>query len=619
MAFEILNEAASVVYVLAGENRYPQAEPDKVDFDILAQGIDGEGVVSGCDVTPQGAPDTTVAVAAGVVRIAGTDVAFAGGNVNCGAANPALPRFDLIIINAAGAALAVNGVAAAVPVFPGGAAVPGTSVVIAAVWRAANDDTITAADLVDKRCLLLGGALGTAPTLIGIVGGIATPNRSCHTLSAQAGAADDLDGLAVSSIITNGEIVIIYPDAGDTITVKHNALGGADAQNILCIGNADIVLDDDHDFAIFIYRTAIGAGSWTVLGGGAAGGAGNTLDAAYDQGGGGAGRIVTVDSGAIELRHVSNTTMLATRDPGDAVDRFALSRDGDMSWGSGAGAADVVLSRVAANHLALAAGDRLRVNYLADTAGNDRIRLQAANPQVLITGRTQTDGATGNVGIRSAVAADDSVILNVSPGFAHAVAFGSVDIIKASPTITSSVTGFYRAIAGIFSVNVTGGGTGVFITGLEFIALARSTSAHANTVAQLWGVITSYQAYAAAGTLAVTTAGGLQIASPTGTGLGNITITTSYGIWVKDPSFNVSVLGTAYSLKLDEINFGTNRYLIEAGPATPYLRLIGGANPGAGQTNLYLKEQVTLRRVQWMDPGAGGANFAGGERVMILV
>ena len=39
MAFEILNEGASVVYVLGGDNRYPQAEPDKVDFDILAQGI----------------------------------------------------------------------------------------------------------------------------------------------------------------------------------------------------------------------------------------------------------------------------------------------------------------------------------------------------------------------------------------------------------------------------------------------------------------------------------------------------------------------------------------------------------------------------------------------------
>lgn len=41
----------------------------------------------------------------------------------------------------------------------------------------------------------------------------------------------------------------------------------------------------------------------------------------------------------------------------------------------------------------------------------------------------------------------------------------------------------------------------------------------------------------------------------------------------------------------------------------------------ANETSLSLHEGVTptQRRVKWMDPGAGGANFVGGERVMILV
>ncbi len=586
MAFEILNEADSVVHVSPGPppfNRYPQAEPDKVDFDILAQGIDSEGVISGCDVTPQGAPDTTVAVAAGVVRIAGTDVAYAGGNVNCGAAHAALPRFDLIAINNAGAASAVAGVAAEPPVFP---AVPANSVIVAAVWRAANDNTITAADIVDKRCMLLGDALGTASKLIGIVGGIATPNRSHHTLSAQAGAADDLDGLAVSSIISSGEIVIIRPDAGDTITVKHNALGGADARNILCIGNADIVLNDDYDFAICIYATAIGAGSWMVLGGGAAGaphnlldgathpdtvaqavsvgslvygdntpdwnelirvvpgapalrnvlgldqgdtvpawkvsldgvnpadigvtapgasliyshrdhvhahppglganlhhneahaaaqhnaavltagfneslgafymdiaqiavpanpgagvrrlfvdnatgeisvrtdagatvslegaGGGGTLDAAYDFGGAGAGRTITADTGAVLItnpdldagvpnleltRAVAYITepILGIRAVGDAQFRFQADGNGALLWGSGAGAPDVSLSRVAANHLALAVGDTLRLQYIADTAGTRRITTAAASPHVRLATDVRVDGHLGVV------------------------------------------------------------------------------------------------------------------------------------------------------------------------------------------------------------------------------
>lgn len=43
--------------------------------------------------------------------------------------------------------------------------------------------------------------------------------------------------------------------------------------------------------------------------------------------------------------------------------------------------------------------------------------------------------------------------------------------------------------------------------------------------------------------------------------------------------------------------------------------------PGAGKTNFFLHEGAgpTQRRVQQMDPGAAGANFAGGEMVMILV
>lgn len=178
MPFEILNEAASVVDVDPGPppfNRYPQAEPDKVDIDILVQGINGEGVISGCLVTERAAgQNTTVDITAGVVRIAGALVAYAGGNVNCGAADLALPRFDLIIVNAAGAASAVAGVAARPTLFPAGAAVPTTSVVIAAVWRAANDNTIANADIVDKRAGVDSGTV-TFPFVIDGGGANITP------------------------------------------------------------------------------------------------------------------------------------------------------------------------------------------------------------------------------------------------------------------------------------------------------------------------------------------------------------------------------------------------------------------------------------------------------------
>lgn len=162
MAFTIPNESGSVVYVYGGDNRYPQAEPDKVDIDILVQAHNGEGVLSGCAVTAKSPESTSVAVASGSVQEAdGNTATVAAGDVNCGAAHATLPRFDVVVANVnTGVKSVVNGTAAALPVFPSGAAVLGTRVVLAAVWRAAADDTISngppgaAGDICDKRAVV---------------------------------------------------------------------------------------------------------------------------------------------------------------------------------------------------------------------------------------------------------------------------------------------------------------------------------------------------------------------------------------------------------------------------------------------------------------------------------
>lgn len=140
MSFTIPNEAD------AGNAN--QAEPDKVDFDILAEGSNRNGVDTGCAVSPQGSPDQTVAVAAGHVFINGLLYAVAAGNVSMAAADATNPRFDLVWVDNTGAKGKTDGTAAAEPVFP---AIPSNSVILAVVYRAANDNTIAAADIVDKR------------------------------------------------------------------------------------------------------------------------------------------------------------------------------------------------------------------------------------------------------------------------------------------------------------------------------------------------------------------------------------------------------------------------------------------------------------------------------------
>jgi hypothetical protein len=77
-----------------------------------------------------------------------------------------------------------------------------------------------------------------------------------------------------------------------------------------------------------------------------------------------------------------------------------------------------------------------------------------------------------------------------------------------------------------------------------------------------------------------------------------------------------SGMSTVYGVRVEDFTGATIR-LLEIGPATPYLRLVGGAAPAANQTNLYLYEGSTpaLRQVQWKAGNALGA----GDKVLVLV
>ena len=132
-----------------------QAQPDKVDIDILVAALQRDGVLFGCAVTAQGIPDMTVAVAAGAVTIGSVQAAVASGNLTIGTADATNPRFDLLTVNNAGTKAVTAGTAAAAPVFP---AIPANSVVLAAVYVPASDTAIQSNQITDKRCIVLDAA-----------------------------------------------------------------------------------------------------------------------------------------------------------------------------------------------------------------------------------------------------------------------------------------------------------------------------------------------------------------------------------------------------------------------------------------------------------------------------
>lgn len=128
-----------------------QAQVDKVDLEIIVAGVKGTGVVTGGEVTAQGSPDMTVAVAAGTVRVGQTVVDVTAGNATITTAHATNPRFDLVVVNNSGTKSVTAGTAAASPVFP---AIPANSVVLAAVYVPANDTAIASNQIVDKRVLV---------------------------------------------------------------------------------------------------------------------------------------------------------------------------------------------------------------------------------------------------------------------------------------------------------------------------------------------------------------------------------------------------------------------------------------------------------------------------------
>lgn len=170
MAFTIPNEADAF--------HAHQSEVDKVDLDILAQGFQGNGVISGLDIIQDTGSNMNVktntagtAIVSGVVRKLAANV-----TATIGTAHGTHPRFDLVCITDSDTLVVVAGTAAAAPVFP---AIPADRTVLAAVYVPANDTAITTAQVIDKRVIVL----GRQPLVINRDDAVAGPNNSSSEVS----------------------------------------------------------------------------------------------------------------------------------------------------------------------------------------------------------------------------------------------------------------------------------------------------------------------------------------------------------------------------------------------------------------------------------------------------
>ena len=156
-----------------------------------------------------------------------------------------------------------------------------------------------------------------------------------------------------------------------------------------------------------------------------------------------------------------------------------------------------------------------------------------------------------------------------------------------------------------FQVYATTGTTSVY-SNLDCIYVRWGTTNLGGTVTSAHGLFVDKPTFTTPGAaLSVTTAWGIQIVSPSGTGADKIV--DYYGLQIGDVGPTVPT---------------GNIRLLEVGPATPSFRIVGNFTLAANQTAIYISEGVTptLRQVRWVDSGAlGGGSIPANTKLLYLV
>lgn len=248
-------------------------------------------------------------------------------------------------------------------------------------------------------------------------------------------------------------------------------------------------------------------------------------------------------------------------------------------------------------------------------AGTERFVLQDSSPHVTLTGDAKI---TGNLGVRSTPASDNSSFIKCSPTLDLA---GNLEALAINPTVDINANtgrGVY-AMRGVVTGKVSGNGGYATLFGCDYIALAWSDGAGAQTIGLLGGFQAGVQTIRSGGTLNITTAAAITafgFKSVLGT---STTITDLIGVHVRGPQNDVGGgITTTTGVLIDHIAYGSNKHLIHAfrDATNTSLRLDAGNPPDAalgteGDSQLYLawmeNGSVNLRQVRWRQQSSLGA------------
>jgi len=235
-----------------------------------------------------------------------------------------------------------------------------------------------------------------------------------------------------------------------------------------------------------------------------------------------------------------------------------------------------------------------------DVAGTERVVLKNVSPHLTITGDL-------DVSAHAAMGSDATPITTKVLNLIETISLTNAFALYA--VLTGSVGAGGQATYGL--------GGGVIAAGTPSYAIAYGLYFYAqhatpSPCGQLGGILIQVQS-AVAGSGALAIARGLYVSAAYWGGSKPITV---YGVDIAEQGG--AGTGTAFGIRIAD-QTATTVYLLEIG-TTPYLRLVGGAAPGAGLTHLWLYEGTTplLRNVGFAVADAGG-HVPAGAKILYLV
>lgn len=449
-----------------------QSEWFSQDIQILADGLHGNGVQTGCTVTQRGAgANMSVDVAAGTIVREGAAVAVGGGNSVVSAAHATLPRIDIVSANNVGAVIVTTGTAAAVPEPPTIPQVANVNnIVLAFVYVPAADTAVNTNQIVDKRALVNAPGAGT------FTGGMSNLGNTSGTTGTVGSRLLIVGGnnITISQSI-NGQSATLTVSAGaggaGVIATSVNPVASASS-----VGTVTRYAGEDHRHAGLIQAQISGNTSNTsnvivgslVLAGGnnitlsqvsAAGGATVTISA-----GATAAPIATAVKGVSSIGSTGTITRFAPEDHQHAG-LHQISVGGNTAGATTAGAGSFMLA--GGNNVTLSASTAAGGMTITVSAANET---QTAPPIATAVKAVSSAGSTGTItrfapedhahaGLNS-ISVAGNTLGNTTAGAGSLVLAGGPNITLSGATagggMTLSISG--GAGAGGFAAGMSTGG-----------------------------------------------------------------------------------------------------------------------------------------------------------------